>query len=183
MLEEVIKTAFSSFKNISDFSNTKDYLPIINGAIITDLFVVLSVSLGLIKTKSLLSWYHSYGISSILADVLSITIGIIIARFLYGFIFTKFSIFYFSGLAVLVQIAHDLLFSLFFSNLKRGRSKILDTFKDYAKELGLKILLVDASMILFAIFHASYFAGLSMNANIVLFIVLLYTIPYFLYSV
>ena len=48
-------------QNISNFSNISDYLPILNGAIITDLVVMLRVVLGQIKSKSLTEWYKKYG--------------------------------------------------------------------------------------------------------------------------
>ena len=59
---------------------------------------------------------------------------------------------------------------------------MFDTFKDYAKELGFIILLADATMIISSILLGSLLASLSLNSNIVILIVLLYIIPYMLYS-
>jgi len=171
------------FKNISNFANTSDYLPILNGAIITDMIVLLLTSLGYIQSKSLHSWYHKYGLASILADVLSIVIVLIITRFVYSAFFDEFAIYQFVGLAVLVQFIHDLSFAYFFQSIPRGKSQILDTFKDYANELGTTILLADASMIISTSLLAGVLAQLDMNNNIVLLIVLSYMVPYFLYSI
>jgi len=114
---------------------------------------------------------------------LSIVIGIIIARFLYPFLFTKFSILLFAALAVVVQITHDLIFASLFNSIPRGKSNILDTFKDYAKEFGPVILLADATMMVSTVFLGSLLASMSINTNIVVLIISLYVVPYFLYSI
>lgn len=169
--------------NLTSSSNIADYLPLLNGAIITDLIVVGRVVLGLLKSKTLTSWYNLYGLSGVLADVLSIMIGIIIAAFIYGFIFKKYSLLNFIIVAVIVQVCHDLLFSVFFRGVPRGSSRILDTFKDYANELGFRILIADALMIISTILLGTLFTKLSTNANIIILIVSLYLVPYFLYSI
>jgi hypothetical protein len=170
-------------KNISNFSCTSDYLPILNGAIIVDLVVVLRVIFKQIKSKSLTEWYKKYGICSILADVLSLVIGVVITRFIYPFIFNSYSLVLFICLAVAVQLTHDLLFAFFFNSIPRGASQIMDTFKDYGKEFGSIILLADALMIIFTILIGSLLASQSLNTNIIILIFLSYIVPYFLYSV
>ena len=169
--------------NISNFNNVNNYLPILNGAIITDLGVILLVILGYIKSTTLKVWYNKYGLSGILADVLSIVIGVIITRFIYPYIFCDYSILAFIILAIIIQLVHDLLFAKFFQMVPRNKSAILDTFKDYANELGPIILVADALMILSTIILTNYFSSYSNNTNIVILIVSLYLIPYFLYSI
>lgn len=169
--------------NVSNFYNINDYLPILNGAIITDLGVILLVILGYIKSKTLKEWYNKYGLSGILADVLSIVIGIIITRFIYPYIFSDYSIVKFIIVAVSVQLVHDLMFAAFFQTVPRNQSAILDTFKDYANELGPIILVADASMIISTIILSSYMASYSNNTNIIILIICLYLVPYFLYSI
>ena len=171
------------FKNISNFTNTTDYLPILNAAIITDLIVIIRLVLGYINSKTLKTWYNKYGVWSIIADVFSIIIGLIITRFIYPFIFTKYSIVKFCILAVFVQVTHDLLFAWFFQSISKGKSQILDTFKDYANELGPVILLADALMMISTILIGSLLASFSLNTNIIILIISLYIIPYFLYSI
>ena len=171
------------FNNISDFNNVSNYLPILNGIIITDLFVLGNVVLKKIKSSFLIEWYKKYDILAIMADVLSIMIGIIIARFLYSFLFKKFNIFLFCCLAVSIQLFHDILFVFLFNIIPRGKSNILDTFKDYGKELGFIILFADASMVISSILLGSLLSNLSLNANIILLIILLYITPYLLYSI
>jgi len=168
------------FQDISKFSQTNDYLPLLNGALITDLFVILRLISGRLKSKTLKSWYDNYGLGGVLADVLSLMIGIILARFIYSSLFHEFSWLYFCMLAVGIQLAHDLLFAKLFQSIPRGKSKILDTFKDYANEMGPIILLADAMMIISTILLGSIFASLSRNANIIILVISLYLVPYFI---
>jgi len=171
------------FKNISQFNNINDYLPIITAALIIDMIVIFRIVTGHTEIKSLNNWYINFGFLAVVADVLSIVIGIIIARFLYPFIFSEYSLLLFLLLTCVVQLTHDLLFALFFNSIPRNRSAILDNFKDYAKEAGFIILLYDAGMMTTTILLASYLASLSMNYEIIILIVSLYILPYLLYSI
>jgi hypothetical protein len=169
--------------NISIFNNINDYLPILNGAILTDMFVLLLVIFGFIKSKSLKKWYNLFNLSAFIADVLSIVIGVIISRYLYPLIFDKYDLFNFIFLTVIVQLTHDLLFSKFFYSVPRGNSLMLDVFKDYGNELGGKILVADASMMISTIILGGIFASYSINFNIILIISLMYIAQYLLYSI
>ena len=80
------------FTNIANFSNTKDYLPLLNGVLITDLFVIMCLNMKLIKSVVLKEWYGKYNLSAVIADVLIILIGLIIVRAFYYYIFDTFSI-------------------------------------------------------------------------------------------
>ncbi len=170
------------FTNIANFSNTKDYLPLLNGVLITDLFVILSLNMKYINSVVLKKWYGDYNLSAVIADVLIILIGLIIVRAIYYYIFDTFSIVNFVILAVIVQVIHDVLFYLFFKNVPRGMNRMLDTFKDYANEMSYKAILADSGMMILASLIASYLAGKSLNVNIITLILFLYLLPYFLYN-
>ena len=45
------------FKNIANFNNVNDYLPLFNAVLITDLFVILLLNTGVIKSQVLKKWY------------------------------------------------------------------------------------------------------------------------------
>ena len=169
--------------NISVFNNINDYLPILNGAILTDMSVLLLVIFGYIKSKSLKKWYNLFNLSAFIADVLSLVIGVIITRYLYPLIFDKYDLFKFLILTVIVQFTHDILFSKFFYLIPRGTSLMLDVFKDYGDELGAKILLADALMMISTILLGGIFASYSINFNIILIISLMYISQYLLYSI
>ena len=170
-------------KNISHFNNTNDYLSIIISALIVDMVILVRIVLHYINIKSLNIWYNKFGLLAVVADVLSIVIGIIVSRLLYPFIFKDYSLLKFLGLTCLVQLTHDLLFAKFFYSIPKNTSLILDVFKDYAKEVGIQILFVDSLMMISTILLASYLATLSFNSNIIILIVSLYILPYLLYSI
>ena len=169
-------------KNISNFAQVSDYLPILNSVLITDLFVILLLNTSIIKSRVLRVWYNKYNISAILCDILIIFIGIIIARYLYSSFFQSYSLFKFIVLAVGVQIIHDLLFFQLFRSVPRGENKMLDTFKDYAKEVSYKAVLSDSGMMIMAVLLSAFFAGQSLNTNIIVLIVAVYLMPYLLYN-
>ena len=170
------------FANIANFSNTNDYIPLFNGVMITDLFVILLLNMGIIKSRVLREWYDKYNLSAVIADVLIIMIGLIITRYVYYSIFKDFSIIKFVFVAVIVQIIHDILFYVFFSTMPRGMNQMIDTFKDYAKDVSYKAILSDSGMMVMAAFIASYLANQSANTNMIVMIVSLYFLPYLLYN-
>jgi len=170
------------FSNIANFSNTHDYLPLLNGVLLTDLSVIVLSNARVIDSRVLRKWYEEYNLSAVIADILIILIGLIIVRALYYRIFTQFSIFKFIALALVVQFTHDMLFYAFFKSVPRGMNRMLDTFKDYAGEVSYKAVLADGGMMVMAALVASYLAGLTLNANIIVLIILLYLLPYLLYN-
>ena len=137
----------------------------------------------IIKSSVLQIWYKDFSLGAVIADVLIIFIGIIIARFIYPYIFDKYSLLQFIGLVVVIQVIHDILFYLFVSSVPRGVSKILDVFKDYGKENGVKAIISDSAMMISSVLIASYLKGQSLNTNIIVLIVSVYLVPYFIYSI
>ena len=170
------------FKNIANFNNTSDYLPLFNGVLITDLFVILLSNMKIFQSSVLIKWYADFNLSAVIADVLIIFIGLIIVRTIYYYIFTDFSILKFVALALVVQFIHDMLFYAFFSSVPRGMNRMLDTFKDYAKEVGFKAVLADGGMMVTASLIASYLADKNLNTNLIVMISSLYLLPYILYN-
>jgi hypothetical protein len=169
-------------KNIANFNNVNDYLPLFNAVLITDLFVILLLNTSVIKSKVLRQWYSQYNLSAVIADVLIILIGIIITRAIYYYIFESFSIVKFVILAVVVQITHDILFYVFFTNIPRGVNKMIDTFKDYANDVSYRAILADSGMMIMSCLIASYLVNKNTNTNIIVLILFLYLLPYLLYN-
>ena len=170
------------FKNIANFNNINDYLPLLNGILITDLFIIFLLNTKIIKSSVLRKWYDKYNLSAVIADVLIILIVLIIVRSIYYYVFDKFSIVKFIFLTVLIQVVHDILFYIFFKNVPRGINKMLDTFKDYANEASYKAILSDSGMMILSCLIASYLANYSTNYNIIVLIVFIYLLQYLLYN-
>jgi uncharacterized protein YacL len=166
------------FQDISNFNNVSDYLPILNGCINADLIIIFLLYHGVFKSYYLKKWYKKYQLSAVIADVLILVIGIIIARYLYKYFFGAFNIWKFTGLAVVIQIIHDILFYLFFKTVPSGYNSMLDFFKDYANEVGINAILGDSFMMILACLLSSHFATYSLNGNIIILIISLYFIPY-----
>jgi len=166
------------FKDISNFNNTSDYISILNGSISSDLIIIFFLYNGVYNSLYLKKWYKKYQLSATIADILILVIGIIIARFLYKYFFDSFNIWKFTGLAVIIQIIHDILFYLFFKSVPIGYNKMLDFFKDYAEEVGSGAILGDSVMMILACLLSSHFATYSLNTNIIILIVSTYFIPY-----
>jgi hypothetical protein len=170
-------------KNIYNFNHVQDYLPILTAALIIDMVVLLRVVFRQIHFNSLDQWYKRFGIFAIIADVLSIMIGIIIARYVYPYLFNEYSLLLFILLTCFVQLGHDLLFSFILSFVPIGKSEIIDVFKKYIKEVGSTILLADSAMMIFTILLSNQLVNWSTNANIILLIIAIYILPYILYSI
>ena len=172
------------FTDISKFSRISDYLPILNGAIFADILIIAALFYTpLFKSSQLERWYNKYGLSAVIADVLILVIGIIIARALYSHIFgEKFSIIKFVLLVLGIQIIHDVLFYVFFQAIPVGKNKMLDLFKDYANEVKGGAIIGDSIMIVIAALAASLLAGVSLKTNIITLIGLTYVLPYILHT-
>jgi len=172
------------FTDISHFEHLSDYLPILNAAILTDMGGILLLLSKNIESKYLREWYKKYTLSAVIMDVLILVIGAILARLVYPFFFSSgFSLIGLATIAVVIQVTHDILFAMGFNMIPRGKSDIVDLFQDYGKEIGVWILVADAVMMVSTIIFGSLFASLSLHANILLLIGLVYLIQYILLSV
>jgi hypothetical protein len=83
-------------------------------------------------------------------DVLSIVIGTYLAT-LYSD-----NIYYQIPIVIIIGLLHDTAFGLFVNKV-RSDSKILNLFKNYANELGPRILIVDAFMLVTTLLFSNYF--------------------------
>jgi len=169
-------------KNIADFNNIGDYLPLFNAVLITDLFVIFLLNIKMIKSQVLRQWYSKFNLSAVIADVLIILIGLIVTRAIYYYIFNSFSIIKFIILAVIIQITHDLLFYVFFSNIPRGTNKMIDVFKDYGHDASYRAIFGDSGMMIMSCLIAYYLVNQNTNTNIIILILFLYLLPYLLYN-
>ena len=118
-------------------------------------------------------WYREFGIGAVLADVLVLVVWL--AQYLY-----QGNVFVLASIAVGLQLIHDILFGLFIQRYQ-GNSHILNVFKNYAKEHCAKILLADATMIVSTVFFEHIFS--MFNYNEILTVLLVYLVPYFVFSV
>jgi hypothetical protein len=154
-------------------------LALLNAALLTDL-IVIALSFNVLKTPSLTLWYKKFGIGAVIADVLILVIGVLIAQAIYPYFFAKYNLLYFLGVVLLVQLTHDLIFG-FLVNRYQGSSPFINVFKQYIQEIGARILLVDAAMILSTVLLYQLFSRSAHND--VWAVVLVYIMPYLVFSV
>ena len=107
-------------------------------------FIVIVLSKIFPLTKSLATWYADFGLAAIGTDILIIVLGIALAKFL----FPLYSGLQLIGVAVGIQLLHDVLFYVgVIQTVPFGQNRIIDLFKRYAAEGSWKILLADAAMV------------------------------------
>ena len=106
-------------------------------------FLVIVLSKVFPLTKSLATWYADFGLVAIGSDILIIVLGIALAMFLAP----NASGLALIGVAVAIQLVHDILFYGVILVVPPGQNRILDLFKRYAAEGSWKILLADAAMV------------------------------------
>jgi hypothetical protein len=168
---------------LHNFQDTSSYLPIFNAVLLTDMSVIILSIVGAIQSKVLKDWYASYNLSAVISDVFIIVLCLILARFMYPFVFgNEFSLLKFTGLSVTIQVIHDTLFYYLFNSIPKGTNRMLDTFKSYASEVKLGAILSDSAMVIASCILAYSFSSLSFNTNIIMLIGLIYMLPYLIYS-
>jgi hypothetical protein len=62
------------------------------------------------------------------------------------------------------------------------KTRMVDTFKAYAKEVGVKAIISDSAMMIVTCLIANYLANESPSVNTVTFIVSVYCVPYLIYT-
>ena len=67
-----------------------------------------------------------------------------------------------------------------FSSVPENKNKMMDFFKKYAKEVKEWAIIGDSIMIVSACLLASLLTNFSLNSNIILFLFLVYLLPYIL---
>ena len=110
-------------------------------------FAVIALSKVVPLTKSLATWYSEFGLVAIGTDILVIVLGIALAKFLVPAA-TGLALI---GVAVAIQLLHDLVFYGIILAVPAGQNRIMDLFKRYAAEGSWKILAADAAMVAAAV--------------------------------
>ena len=85
-------------KSISNFFDTSDYLPILNGSIGADLVILIILYYTpYFQSNFLKKWYETYRLSAVVADVLILVIGIILARLVFSHFKLSWNLYKFIG--------------------------------------------------------------------------------------
>lgn len=143
-------------------------------------FVVIVLSKIFPLTKALGDWYRDFGVVAIGSDVLIIVLGIALAQLL----FPGISGWNLVGVAVVIQVVHDVLFYVgVIRGVPDGQNKIIDLFKRYAAEGSWKIIVADSAMVASSVLLMEYLDN-NYSDNWVAFagVLAVYSLLYILYT-
>ena len=150
-----------------------------NAAIFAEIIVLLlTLYTSVFNTPHLVEWYKKFKLGAVLQDVLILVIGIILTDYLYPKVFKSFSVFKYVGLAIFIQIIHDVLFAIAFKQIKNH--EMFDVFNKYANMVGFKAILGDSFMMLICVLF--YLFTKNYQHHSILAVFLIYLVPYLLYK-
>jgi len=175
----------AGWKDISDFNESMDWVYIIIAVLLVEVFVMsLTRFAPDIFCKSLNIWYNRFKLSAVASDILIILIGFWISRYIYTeFVWPTYdwNPSYFTGLTVLVQLLHDLLFYFgIIRPIPQGANAMMDVFKDYAESGGVKILAADSGMMIGSSIIAMLLKTAPPYMLVGITLIGAYTVPYLL---
>jgi hypothetical protein len=170
------------FSDISQFNNTRDYLPIITAILIVEIITIILSFTNITQSSFLKVWYKKYQLSAVLADVSLIFLGVVIARAIYPYLFDTFSMINFIVLIVVIQMIHDILFYLMILQIPKGVNRIIDILKDYADEISYWAILGDSAMMIASVLIAGVLANFDANTNTIILAFLVYILQFILYT-
>jgi hypothetical protein len=159
-----------------------NYLDVTIGTLITEIIFMIIFLFIVGNLTNVSKWYKDFGLGAVLSDITVTILCIAITSFLYPLIFKKFNIFKFIGLALAIQITHDILFSKIIKLIPSGNSSIINIFKSYSETAGFDVLFTDSMMVTSSILFMKLVEGFSLNQKMFILVLSLYILPYFLYS-
>jgi hypothetical protein len=118
--------------------------------------------------KTIRQYYREFTIGAYSMDITSAIIGSYLAILLAPNFYMQLVY------VVIIGLIHDTSFGLFLNSINTKSSKILQFFKDYAKENGKTILIVDA-LILLSTLLVSNFLYKTLSNTIIIFLGILFT--------
>ena len=126
---------------------------IVLAVIIVDIIALVLARNNLVG-KVIQDWYQKFTIGAFVADVGSISFGIFLSLLLFKYALPAsipFNLGTFLLAVIIIQLIHDLLFSVLIINYPKNNNNMMDLFKNYVNENSWKILLVDASMMILSV--------------------------------
>jgi len=162
------------FSDISNVENIDNYLPILNGCINAELTIIFLCVYEFFVSQKLRIWYKTFQLTALVFDISAMLLILILTRYLYKFIFGTFHIFYFIGLAIILQILYTCFFALLVNHYWL-KNDIFSFQKKYIAEIGFgKFLLYSVFVMVLACLMSSYYSTTSTNSNIINLILSIY---------
>ena len=170
--------------DIGDYKNVDDIFAIASASLIgMDIGVLLS-RFGGLGGYSLNTYFDTFGLEGILANISYIVILFQIARWFYTTFYAvgrPWSPFVFVCVVIAVQVVHDLIF--YYGPLKTipaGKNEMIDTLKRYAAENGSRAISGHVGFLIIISAIAMFLKESSMLFTFILISVSLYSLPFLL---
>ena len=162
------------FSDISNVQNVDNYLPILNGCINAELTIVFLCVYEFFVSVKLRKWYKTFQLTALVFNISAMLLILILSRYIYRYIFSKFHILYFIGIAILLQILYSCFFA-FLVNHYWLKNDIFSFQKKYITEIGFSaFLFYSVFVITLACLMSSYYSTTSTNSNIINLILSIY---------
>ena len=168
---------------MKDLTKYKYFPQILVSVLIVDLIVIFLVRYFPNFWGSTINiWYDKFGLSAVIADVLIIVLGFMLAQYIYkNYIKEEFNPYIFAALLVAVQVIHDLLFYFgVILPIPKGHNEMIDVFKTYAEKGGVKVVAADTAMMLGSAAIASFLAAAPKEATLFSGVLAAYAVPFIL---
>lgn len=172
--------------DISNFRDTSDLFYIFFAILTIDVAVLFLARYYKVGGEYLNEWYDQFGVMAVLADVMIIFIGFLIARYIYTVYFYErfeWSPIYFIILLCIVQLVHDIIFYVgIIKPLPAGHNEMIDVFKRYAEDLGAVVLGADALLMIGSAVVAMIYKLVPLHIFVSVSSIFVYAMPYILYT-
>jgi uncharacterized membrane protein YidH (DUF202 family) len=175
----------TSWQDISDYHDVADWGFLLVGAIAIEVIVVaITRFFPAFAGKYLNLWYSRFKLTAILMDVTSVMIGFGIARYIYTeYVYPKndWNPWYFTGLAIVVQVVHDVLFYMgVIRQVPEGQNGVVDLFKKYADVGGWRVVAGDSAIMAGTSISSMLLKAFPLHAVVFLGLASAYALPYFM---
>jgi len=175
----------TAWQDISDYHDVGDWGFLLVAALIIEIMAIALARFSPGFTGKYLNlWYSRFKLTAVLMDITSILIGFGIARYIYTeYVYPKndWNQWYFTGLAIVVQVAHDFLFYLgVIRQVPEGQNGIVDLFKKYADNGSWRVVAADSVMMAGTSVGAMLLKAFPLHGVIFLGLAGAYALPYFM---
>jgi len=169
------------FADISKPSATS-YIVILVGTICIELIVLFLIRFNAdFFGQPINDWYNEFSLNAVIADVLSMVLGLLVSQAIYGFLGLPWNLGLFIGIVVAFQLFHDLFFHFFVvTPIPEGHNAMIDVFKRYNAHGSYRILIVDSLMMTGSALVASFLATQPIAVSLFTGTFAVYSIPYIL---
>ena len=131
--------------------------------------------------KPITDWYNEFSLNAVIADVLSMVLGLLVSQAIYRLLGLPWNLGLFIGIVVAFQLCHDLFFHFFVvTPIPEGHNAMIDVFKRYNAYGSYNILLVDSLMMTGSAVLASFLATQPTAVSVFTGTMAVYAVPYIL---